>query len=126
MKRTWMKPVNPERRAEMHERNFGERPPVVWCVIAVKLQAYQARHGYKQRPAGWTRCWGPVHAAHVVHARGMGGCNSDKTELVYLCAGHHGEQEGRSSMFELRYSVNLRELAAEEAARDRLNEGPPC
>ena len=63
--------------------------------------------------------------AHVVHARGMGGCNSSKDEVADLCRGHHGEQEGRSAAFEEKYGIDLAAAAARRAAgvRDPL---PPC
>lgn len=113
---TRLRPRNPERAAEMRVRNFPDRPPVVWCLIAEKLSVYQAKHGAKQIPRGWTACWGDVDAAHVVHARGMGGCNSSKDEVVYLCRGHHTEQEGNTAEFEARYMIDLAAEAANVAA----------
>ncbi len=115
---------NPERAAEMRDRNFPDRPPIVWCLLAHRLAAYQAEHGEKARPAGWSRCWGPVDAAHVLHNRGMGGCNSSRDEVAYLCRGHHQEQEGRSEDFEKRYGVDLAAEAAKVAAGDFGPEAP--
>jgi hypothetical protein len=106
-------PRNVERAAKMRERNFQPRPVVPpRCVIQLLLAEYQRKHGSKQVPQGWSSCWGPVDQAHVLHARGMGGCNSSKDEAIELCRGHHGEQEGRSTEFEARYKINLRELVA--------------
>ncbi|MEK9901450.1 MAG: hypothetical protein VW516_11960 [Rhodospirillaceae bacterium] len=116
---------NPERAAEMRDRNFPDRPPVVWCLLAHRLAAYQAEHGAKAAlPKGWSRCWGPVDAAHVVHARGAGGCNSSKDEVAYLCRGHHREQEGRSEGFEHTYGIDLKAEAAKVAAGDFGPEAP--
>lgn len=127
MKRTRLKSANLERMAEMRARNFPDRPLVTpWCLIARKLTEHQARHGEKMRPVGWTPCWsGPPDAAHVVHNRGMGGCNSSKNEVAYLCRGHHGEQEGRTAAFEARYGVDLAAEAARLAAHPET-EGPPA
>lgn len=121
MKRTRLKSANLERRAEMRARNFPDRPAVApWCLVAIELERYQARHGAKQVPAGWTRCWtGEPDPAHVVHARGMGGVNSSKDEVAYLCRGHHNEQEGRSEAFEAKYGVDLAAAAARLAAGGR-------
>lgn len=116
--RTRIKPRNEARSAEMRARNFPVRPALVWCLLAHRLAAYQAEHGEKATPAGWSRCWGPVDPAHVVHARGAGGCNSSKDEVAYLCRGHHREQEGRSGAFERLYGVDLAAEAAKVAAGD--------
>lgn len=118
LKRTRLKSQNPERRAELRARNFPDRPMVApWCLVALALERYQARHGSKMIPAGWTPCWpGEPDAAHVVRARGMGGVNSDKTQVAYLCRGHHTEQEGRSAAFEAKYGIDLAAEAAKLAA----------
>ena len=73
-----LKARNEVRAAKMRALNFPE-PPVVppWCLIAHELRRYQARHGEKAVPAGWSACWGPVDPAHV-SCRGMGGVNSSK------------------------------------------------
>ena len=113
LRRTRLKSRNEVRVALMRERNFPDQPVVPpWCLIARELQKYRAIHGEKARPAGWSDCWGPIDPAHV-RARGMGGVNSDKTQVVWMCRGHHGEQEGRTQAFEERYGVDL----AAEAAR---------
>ena len=53
MKRTRLKSANLERRAEMRARNFPDRPVVApWCLVAIALERYQARHGAKQVPRG--------------------------------------------------------------------------
>lgn len=117
-------PVNAKRRAALHARNYPDRPAGVWCLLAHRLHAYQAEHGAKAIPAGWSLCKGEVEAAHVIHARGNGGCNSSKDEVAYLCKRHHGEQEGRSAAFEQRYGVSLRDEAAKVAAGDFGPEPP--
>jgi hypothetical protein len=123
--KTRIKAKNPERAAKMRARNFPDRPPVVWCLLAHRIAAYQAEHGAKAAlPKGWSRCWGPVDAAHVVHARGAGGCNSSKDEVAYLCRRHHEEQEGRLEEFQRRYGVDLVEEAAKVAAGDFGPEAP--
>ncbi len=116
LRRTRLKPRNEVRAAKMRALNFPE-PPVVppWCLIAHELQRYQASHGEKSVPAGWSACWGPVDPAHVT-PRGMGGVNSSKDDVVWLCRGHHGEQEGKTRAFEARYNVNLKAEAARIAA----------
>lgn len=113
LRRTRLKSRNEVRAAKMRALNFPERPLVQpWCLVALALRRYQAVHGEKAIPAGWTECWGPVDPAHVVRARGMGGANSDKTQVAYLCRGHHGEQEGRTCAFEARYKIDLAAAAA--------------
>ena len=114
LKRTRLKPRNEVRAAKMRELNFPESPVVPpFCFIAHELRRYQAMRGEKSMPAGWSACWGTVDPAHVIRARGMGGVNSDKTQVVWLCRGHHGEQEGKTATFEALYRVDL----AAEAAR---------
>ena len=109
--RTRIKPVNSKRAREKHVRNFPPRTGNERCAIAVKAATLYSI------PADWRGCSGDVEAAHVVHARGRGGCNSSKDEVVWLCHGHHREQEGRSRAFEARYGVDLAALAAEQAGR---------
>ena len=118
MKRTRLKSENPERRAEMRARNFPDRPTITpWCLVAIALERYQARHGAKMIPRGWAPCWaGEPASAHVIHARDMGGRNSSKDETAYLCRGHHGEQEGKSAAFEAKYGIDLAAEAAKLAA----------
>lgn len=112
-----LRAVNPERRAKLRAKHYPVRSPVEpWCVVALALAAYQRKHGSKQRPEGWTACWGRVEMAHVVHTRGSGRASSDL--VVDLCHGHHREQEGRSEEFEARYNLDL----AAEAARRAVSE----
>lgn len=112
-----MRRRNETRAARMRERNFPARRIVgPTCIVALKLAEYQRKRGAKMQPAGWSRCWGPVDPAHVVHARGMGGCNSGKTEVAYICRGHHREQEGHTAEFEAKYQVDLKTEAAKVAA----------
>ena len=107
--RTRIKPVNSKRAREKHARNFPPRTGHERCAIAVKADTLYTI------PAGWRGCEGSIEAAHVVHARGHGGCNSSAAEVVYLCTGHHCEKEGKSRAFEARYGVDLIALAAEQA-----------
>lgn len=67
----------------------------------------------------WRPCWGHVDQCHI-KPRGMGGCNSDGA-TVYLCRGHHMEQEGRTDAFEAKYGVDLRaEGARQHAGEDEM------
>jgi hypothetical protein len=102
---------NGKRQAKQRKANFPDRPENVRCAIAEQADKRDSI------PADWQRCWGAIEPAHVVHARGMGGCNSSRDEVVWLCHGHHREQEGRGPAFEARYGVDLKALAAETAAR---------
>jgi hypothetical protein len=118
--KTRMKAKNPKRAAKMRARNFPDRDGSERCLIAVKLEDGRLR-------SGWSRCRGPIDPAHVVHARGMGGCNSSKDEVVWLCRGHHDEQEGRTRAFELRYGVDLKAEAARRASgTPSPDSGAPC
>jgi len=109
--KTRVRPVNSKRTRLKHERNYPPRTGYERCAIAEKADTLHAI------PPGWHGCDGPIEAAHVVHARGHGGCNSSADEVVYLCTAHHREQEGRSKAFEARYGVDLKALAAEQAQR---------
>jgi hypothetical protein len=95
--------VNRERRARLHERNYGDRGEAVrkmLCTIA-------GRWLMRGRP-----CRGRIHAAHVV-ARGMGGHNGDRRQLIPLCADHHGEQGSIGvKSFAALYEVDLHAEAA--------------
>jgi hypothetical protein len=115
--KTPIKAKNPERLAKRRAEQFPERPVVTpWCFIAQRLAAYQREHGPKMVPAGWSPCWGRIDPAHVVKTRGAGGTADD---VVYLCRGHHREQEGRTAAFDRRYGVDLRAEAARLAAERR-------
>jgi hypothetical protein len=106
------KPLNPrngKRIAKMRKRNFPDRDGSERCLIAVKAQPMHTI------PAGWSGCWGEIDPAHVT-PRGNGGCNSSKDDVVWLCRGHHGEQEGRTKAFEQRYGVDLKAEAARRAS----------
>lgn len=131
MNRTWLNPRNDERAAEMRARNFPVVPAAsLFCYIAHELRRWQATHGGKGKPLGWSDCWGPVGWAHVIHARGMGGVNSDRDEVVQLCQGHHGEQEGKTAAFEALYRVDLAaeaaRIAAALAAGEQIEPGAPA
>lgn len=126
MKRGRINPRNEARAAKMRARNFPTTPVVPpTCLIAFELQRYRARHGAKMKPAGWSDCWGPVDPAHVT-TRGMGGCNSDATQVVRLCRGHHREQEGRTDEFEARYNVDLKAIIAARVAAGETEPGAPA
>ena len=119
--KTRIKPRNAKRVAKMRKRNFPDRTGTERCLIADKASAMHSI------PAGWSGCWGPTDPAHVVHARGLGGCNSNKDEVVWLCRGHHDEQEGRARAFELRYGVDLKAEAARRASgTPSPDTGAPC
>ena len=108
MKRSPIRRRNPERAAKMRAKNFAPRPAVEpFCAVAWKLAAMPGR------PLGWSVCWGPIDQCHI-KARGMGGCNSDGA-TVYLCRGHHQEQEGRTAAFEAKYQIDLRAEGARQA-----------
>lgn len=106
--RTRIKAKNAKRVAKMRKRNFPDRTGHERCLIAEMASALHAA------PQSWARCWGPIDPAHVT-PRGHGGCNSSKDDVVWLCRGHHNEQEGRSRAFELRYGVDLKAEAARVA-----------
>lgn len=92
MKRSRLKPVNPERRAETHAVAFGAKGTWIRahpCIV----------HG----------CWRhPIHAAHAI-ARGRGSAKGDKRHLVPLCWLHHREAgEYRTAarrLFEIRHEL---------------------
>ena len=108
--RTRINPRNSKRATKMRKRNFPDRTVHERCLIADKAATMYTI------PASWSGCWGVIDPAHVVNARGKGGCNSSKDEVVWLCRGHHDEQEGRSKAFELRYGVDLKAEAARRAS----------
>jgi hypothetical protein len=92
-----MKRSNPERRAKIYDRNYGEGGRRGHAVRAMPCVC--EGHG----------CWGKMEACHL-RPRGLGGCNGDKRELFPACTKHHREQEGRTAAFEERYSLDLREI----------------
>lgn len=108
--KTRINPVNHKRAKGMRERNFPDRTGHERCLIADKASVMLGAI-----PAGWSGCWGGIDPAHVT-PRGHGGCNSSKDDVVWLCRGHHTEQEGRSARFEAVYGVDLEEEAAKVAA----------
>ena len=125
MTRGRLNPRNEKRAAKMRVRNFPAADTVEqWCLIRRRLAEYQRAHGPKMVPAGWTDCWGPVDPAHVT-TRGMGGVNSDASQVVRICRSHHREQEGHTADFEQKYGVDLKAEAARYAAGER-DPGPPA
>jgi hypothetical protein len=103
LKRSRIRPVNPERRERRRESQFGdhaERVRSLPCLVPGCREV-------------------PVHAAHV-RSRAAGGSAAD---LVPLCWRHHREQHDRGvRTFERIYGVDLAAIAAEladDAGRDR-------
>lgn len=98
-RKTKLRPVNPERKKVLYERNFGAKAD--WVRTLPCLVGYPNCRLWQSDPA------------HVV-ARGMGGCGGDKSQLVPLCRPHHVEQETSGVLeFNRRYHLDL----AAEAAR---------
>ena len=113
VRKTALAKSNPERRAALYARNFGE-----W---ADEIRAMP--------------CWGcgttreKIDAAHTV-ARGMGGCGGDKRTLLPLCADNIATQRiGCHTRFD-RYVLErdgvvvTREMAYEAALALWLERGP--
>lgn len=118
--RTRIKAKNAKRAAKMRKRNFPDRDGSERCLIAVKAAPMHSI------PPSWSGCWGAIDPAHVT-PRGNGGCNSNKDDVVWLCRGHHDEQEGRTRAFELRYGVDLKAEAARRASgTPSPDSGAPC
>lgn len=99
-RRTPLRPVNPERAAKKYERNFGAYAEVI-----------------RRQPCAVPGCRSRKSEPAHVKPRGMGGCGGAKRDLVPLCRRHHREQEGRTSAFQARYSLDLTALAASLWAR---------
>jgi hypothetical protein len=93
MRRTALRRANPERRAKVFARTFGDRG------AAVRAMSCLVRG-----------CHLPAQAAHAI-ARGMGGAKGTLRHLVPLCSGHHLEAgEYRTSArarFEERHGLDL-------------------
>ena len=100
-RRTPLRQRNPERRARLYARNFGEHADRV-----------------RSLPCLVPGCMQRVEACHA-RARGMGGAKGSWRDLVPLCREHHEEAgEHRTSKrhaFELRHGVSLTLAAAELA-----------
>ncbi len=75
-----LKASNPIRRSAKFERNFGSHGAFIRSQPCVVLS--------DGRPDRRSPCNGRMVAAHTV-ARGMGGCNGDKRDLVSACWHHH-------------------------------------
>ena len=95
--------VNPERKARLYARNFGEWAAeirMMSCEVCgrVPTEAF------------------PNEAAHTV-ARGMGGCGGDKRTLLPLCRACH-------RAFDAYQSPLLREDARDAAERLWAERGP--
>ncbi len=104
-RRSPLRKVNPERRAKLYARNFGEHADLIRAL-----------------PCLVPGCSCPAEAAHA-RARGMGGCMGSWRDLVPLCRAHHIEAgEARTSQrhaFEVRYRVSLTVAAAELAGEGK-------
>lgn len=86
--------VNRKRRAELYERNFGERGDAVRAMPCLLAKTKD--------------CDQPIEAAHA-SARGMGGVKGDRRQLVPLCGRHHTISGTMApSDFIARYKINLR------------------
>lgn len=87
--KTPLKKVNRARKAKLHERNFGDYADTIRAMPCCICDRYG------------------VQASHV-KARGMGGCNSDKSSLVPMCARCHRLYHvmGPDS-FQARFQVDL-------------------
>lgn len=121
MKRTWLRRSNPDRRAKMFARNYGDRVEVIHrmpCLVWMKR-----RNGVPLKP-GQRPCCGDTQAAHV-RARGAGGVKGDKHDLVNLCHAHHEEageyRTSKRAEFEALYEIDL---IAEARALDAQFQGP--
>ena len=102
LRRTPMRRTNPKRRAKLYARNYGERGDAVRGMACLLL----ASGG----------CCGPIEAAHSL-ARGMGGMNGDRRNLVPLCRGHHRISGALApSDFVARYNIDLHAEAERIAA----------
>lgn len=108
LRRTWLRQVNPTRRAERFAKAFGERGDPIRampCLLAVKGD-----------------CSGAIEAAHI-RSRGAGGTLLD---LVPLCVRHHRRQHNMGiRSFESTYKIDLRAAAARIAA-ELTARGVPC
>lgn len=115
LKRTPIARKNPERRAKMFERNFGERGDPVRAMMCLAS-------GHRSDP-----CSGPIQACHAI-ARGMGGVKGDRRCLVPLCAKHHrasGEHgTSQREAFEKKHKIDL-VAEAERIAKELDEQGIP-
>lgn len=131
MKRTRVRPVNRERKAERFDRNFGPESDAVRAMPCLCMDQDAGAFFYELElahthgvPDAIVLCSGDTEAAHAV-PRGMGGANSDKYKIAPLCHAHHEEAgEARTSKraaFELRYGLDL----IAEADRIAASHAPP-
>jgi hypothetical protein len=130
-RRTPVRKVNRERKAETFARNFGERAGHVralGCLVGQALAreldevedfagrlAVAVDHEQTERACDF----GPTQAAHA-RARGMGGAKGDRRDLVPLCHRHHAQagELGTSerAAFERLHDISLTAEAARIAA----------
>lgn len=118
---TRINPVNRKRKAERFARDYGERGEAVRAMaclaetaIRTEFRGMTTLDQLADAGRRWTRCRGPVVAAHV-RSRGAGG---DRRSLVPLCQGHHDEQHHVGvKRFAERYRLDL-EGEAERVASE--------
>lgn len=114
-----VKPVNRERKAERHARNFGAEAEEVRRQACLchgvgyhKMVARANGHAWLDHMTTCSKTG--VVAAHVT-ARGMGAAKGGRFDIVPLCDAHHREagEAGTSqrAAFEQRYGLDLRRLA---------------
>ena len=93
-----MNKVNPERRALLHERNYGAHGDFIRTLPCIVSRVH---------PSVRTACEGRVVCAHF-DARGMGGCGGDRFSTFPCCVGHHDEQGAIGiTSFQERYDLDL-------------------
>lgn len=92
-------PVNRERRARLYERNFGAYSDVIRAL-----------------PCCTCGRRAPSDPSHV-RARGMGGCNGSKRDLVPQCRECHRAFEADRAGFQAARGIDLAAVAAELWAR---------
>ena len=96
---TRLRTRNPKRAAKSYARNYGDRGAAVRAMPCL-CAASDGR-----------RCAGNIEAAHAT-ARGMGGCNSSRRDLVPLCTHHHQRQHQLTPTdFAGSYGVDLKNEA---------------
>ena len=106
MKRTRIKPVNPERKAKMYRRNYsgpyGDHSSYIRS-LPCSIKDHQGH-----------LCYGDSQACHV-RVRGMGGAKGKWSDLVPLCRRGHLQLDvtcaNKAEAFKELYGVDLEALA---------------
>lgn len=99
MKRTRLRPFNPERRARQYARNF-KGPWEDYDHAAFVRSCGCIVHG----------CLLPAQAAHAT-ARGMGGVKGSWKDLFPACWLHHSEYDAGPERFCTKYNVSPQDRA---------------